>query len=717
MKRILSLILTISLVLSLCACGASPAPAKPEQVPSPTPETTEVPLSPVTELPLSEYYYARAEENSLLFSLSLTLYPSASYCTITTFRGNTALTLFSGSYTEEDGLITLEDSSLQLRREDDGLIIQSGSLTAQCTGIRNEEGSFDDYEGPETREFGQGSLISFSGSTQIHGGIYELDTSQQDYDFGEVLLSLDLTQMTFALKCYDGNVIQGTLEFTEDLLVCRYDGGCIAFTGYSIAEGDFLTQASLETEIREPLLIYPDMDNRFYVKFRLAPHRQDVIVPDPAVQPIDQYKELAVEWYNVSYPEAEGELYSCHLSVQHYPHSGTWSFSVNSTAIPLEAQENPDGTIVLSKDGETWNFHREGSCLVFDGGSPLVAKNIEVSGPQYSREVLPGTLLTPAGFSYFYDTTYAIPGTDGSNLATLRFDREHQRLVIGCFDGSTIECPYVYKDHYIYALLGNTALHLSFSGHRLTTSNPWEVTIAPPSGKTGGLMYFIPVLDTVDLQESLRFKVTYPQVEEAPENSISVYDDHTVLSARSGHLYSASLVLIPHDGTFQFNNEYCCYYCQGTYREEDGYVILNHREGTTTLRREGGNLVVESGAPLYLVGQPFTNDEDRDQELPAGTRLPLYQPGDLYSGTYTFTSSEGTASVTFDTENRTFTLTDAAGTEYEGSFHLDFKFVVCDGGSRQFQFIPYGDQVRLNQSQGDKVVPVEDNFIFFDYAP
>ena len=140
MKKCLSLLLVLTMLLSLCACGAqeetAPVMSTPEAVPV-TEAPTEAPEEPVTELVFSEEYSFRYEEDSRIFDLYLTLYPLSSRCSITTHKGNHSFAAFSGNYTEENGLIIVDNGTekLELRRGEEGLTLKKGSLTAYCGGV------------------------------------------------------------------------------------------------------------------------------------------------------------------------------------------------------------------------------------------------------------------------------------------------------------------------------------------------------------------------------------------------------------------------------------------------------------------------------------------------------------------------------------------------------------------------------------------------------
>ena len=733
MKKIISLLLTLAILLSLCACGAeTAAPAEssaPEAAPTAEAPTEPTP-EPVTELLVWEYYQLGIEEDSYYYGLYLNLDPISSRCTITTSKGRTSIITFSGSYTEVDGLLTVDNGSetLQLRRGEETLTLEKGSLTAYCGDVRTEEGTFTNYEGePLTKEMGPGTVFQFPNTSYLRSGIYVMDPSEYEQDFDEVLINIDLTNMTFALKCYDGYVVTGTMEFEAgnygSYLVCRYEDGALAFNinNQWVRNDDgtdtvvtILHSTSTDTIPKGQLMYCPPGGGNYLDKFILAPERTDEIEADPDVVPLDSLKQLAQESYYFQAKVPEDPDFSCYLTISHYPLSGKWLLS-SKRGTRAEGTVNPDGTIVLTAEGSTWNFHWENDGLVFDGGDPLIARNAETAGPQYEISLEAGTFLRPTDFDYLYDTTYTIPTWNGGYESALRLDHENQRVVILCADGSLLEAPFVWEDSGICCATPGGTMRIYPRGHSLSVHVPWGMTIATSDSQSGSLTY-TPTYSTPELEEALVFLTEVPEETPDPEGSILVYENNIAVSLYGYYLLTGDLTLHSHSGTFWFNTEYSSYYTKGTYTEENGLLTLRHSHGTTVLRREGNNLVVESGDLLSLAGQPFTLSEDYGCELPLGSHIPLYTRGLLHNGTYTFSGESGTASVTFDTENRTFTLTDAAGATYEGSFTLSEKFVNCDAGSKIFQFIPDGTQVRLNQRDIDPVVPDEEEFIFFDFA-
>lgn len=733
MKKCLSLFLVLTMLLSLCACGAEPEVPATEPAPqaaSVTQASTEAPEEPVTELVFSESYHFRYEEDSRIFDLYLSLYPLNAQCYISTHKGNTSIIAFSGRYTEENGLIVVDDGieQLQLRRGEEGLTLEKGSLTAYCGGVWTEEHIYTDYEGePLPKEVGPGAEFQRPNTLFLRDGIYVMDDSEYEQDFDEVLIDIDLTNMTFALKCYDGYVVTGDLEFESGYhgsdLICRYDDGALAFSIYDLwvrnddgSEENVTVLSSTSTStVPEGQLMYCPPEGNYLDKFYFDPERDDEIVADPDVVSLDSRKTLTYERFYFSQnvdPGNSSDSYG--LGIYHFVLPDVWNFQSNSRSVQVEAVETDDGRITFSHEGKTWNFHRENGTIVFDGGDPLIIPNEYVDGyhPKQEMELIPGTPFRYSDFSYLYDTLYIIPSWNGGYESALRIDRENQRLVFLCQDGSRVESPYYWEDDAICCVTADSTMRIYPRGHALSVHVPWGINIASSDSQSGSLEY-IPTHSTAELEEALVFLAEVPEETPDPAGSILVYENNIAVSLCGYYVLTGDLTLCSHDNTFTFNTTYSAYHTEGTYTEEDGILTLRHSYGTTVLRREGNNLVVESGEPLCMAGQPFTLAEEFYNELPAGTHLPLYTRGLLYNGTYTFGER---ASVTFDTENRTFTLTDAAGVTYEGSFTLSEKFVNCDAGGKIFQFIPYGGQVRLNQRDIEKVVPEEEDFIFFDFV-
>lgn len=734
MKRAFSLILTAMLLLSLCACGGAASAPTPEAAPM-----TDVPAEsgePVTELVLEERIPYGEDIGDKRYFGEILLFPQLGQFKIRSFPNGEAATLYSGTYREEKGLYTLDAQGeiIQFRREADGVYLEKGSLTAYLWIIWNEETqSYDDVESTESVQLEAGDLLHGGeiGYIYLRDGIYVLKTDEGGLPADQVLLDLDLTGRTFALKCYDGSVIRGTLEFQQNydscFLACRYDGGAIGFSAHQRwtvgADGQDLQTTvlsdatyGLENTIADERMYYPEQ-NGVYYHFYHDPSRTDEITEDPDVVPLDSFKQVAQEAYGFQMPVPEDPETSCALYIYHYPLAEKWHFSAKY-GLELEGTEQPDGTITLTDGTQSWNFHRENNCLVFDSGDPLIARNWEVDGPQYEMALEPGTRLTPNEFQYYYDTHYVALNQNGSWSWTLKIDWENRRVCLANSGGYAFEGPLSYAPGgtWLRSELGDTGLQIFFRGHGLEVKkySVWTPAAEPQE------FYFLPTWETEELQELTKFVCPALPLAEAPPESILVFEEFALLGMeRSGGsnsgVYTANLVLNREENRYYYNDEYTAFYAEGGYTEENGTITLDQSEighGKTQLRREDTCLVLEEGDPLYLCGMPLTANWEWMEPLDPGTRILRVESGWLHSGTYAFGEK---ASVTFDTENRTFTLTDAGGTAYEGSFRLERKFVYCDAGSQVFQFIPYGDQVRLNQREF-KVVPGEEDFIFFDFA-
>lgn len=542
----------------------------------------------------------------------------------------------------------------------------------------------------------------------LHDGIYVLDASEVAIPFDEVLLDLDLTERTFALKCFDGNVVTGPLEFVEEYMYCWLEDGCIAF--HVLPYGQ-LNVCYPENVGQSYLMYCPQTAFHYAHTFHYAPERKDVLTPSGS-DSFESRKRLAVEKFAFTCPVEGVEKTFCYVSLLHYGAGDTWELLRGSEYTPLEAAEGPDGSLVLSTDGQQWNFHFENNGLVFDGGSSLEAYGEMSEGtPKYTVALKPGDYFRPDSLHHLYDSFYVVSGEDGSQEAVLMLDTTYQRLLILCSDGSMLEAPYTYTAGGLYFPMGTHSSRLTFAGHSLYMSTPHNFTIV--EGKDD--FWFIPALDAQVPEKDFRFQIKVPEEQTVPQGSILIYEEYISVVSYPGMMLQGSLLLCSHDSTFEFNMEFCSFHVKGTYEEDGDSLTLVYPEGSTRLHHRHNALEVGEGNYLYLSGLPFTSVSRVRQELKEGTLLPRYKQGWLYDGTYTFTSEEGTSTFTFDTENRTFSMTDAYGREYEGDFTLDYKFVYCNAPGKSFQLIPLGTQIRLNQSEGEKVVPVENDYIFYAY--
>lgn len=713
MKRFAALFCLIALCCSLCACSAkhtASAADAPQMAAEQTfPTETAVPVTeaagPVTELLIREHYHFTQFREDAHYALYLRLYPQSSQCTFSI--GNQWPLILSAAYTEDSsGLITVsgEKEILRFRRDQAGLVLEEGSLAAYL---------LNDPYNSDPIVLKPGTVLESSEHAFLRAGTYVLDDSESPVAFDDVLLDLDLTQMCFALKCFDGNVVQGTLEIREGLIYCLFNGGRIAFDIIGL-DPDLTLYVCYPEDVGQSYLMYcPQTEFHYAHQFRYSPEHPGIPAPLSGADFLENRKNLAKARYSFTCPVEGVDRTFCYLKLDYCQMTDTWELIRGAEHTRLEATEDPDGTLIFSTGDLQWQFHRENNGLVFDGGSPLEAcGELENGIPKYTVPLEPGDYLCPDSFSYLYDTLYTVSDGNGGHKAAVRLDTEFQRLLIACSDGSVLEAPYVYTSAGLQFPMGTHSSRLTYGGHSLYMSNPHNLTIVEGEDD----FWLIPTLDADVSAKNFRFQIKVPEREEVPQGSILVYEDYTTVVSYPGMMLHGTLLLCPHDNTFEFNNQFCSFHAQGTYEDADGIITLEHPEGRTTLRRRDRAVEIVGGDSLCLSGMPFTSVFSTRQKLAEGSLIPLYEPGWLFPGTYTFTSDSGTSSITFDTENRTFTMTDAYGRVYAGDIDLDYKFVNCNAPDRSFQFIPKGMEIRLNQSKGEKVVPVENDYIFYRFA-
>lgn len=713
MNRLICILMTTAMILSLCACSAkqeiSAADAPQTEAVQTIPTETAVPVTeaagPVTELLIREHYHFTQFREDAHYALYLTLYPQSSQCTLSI--GNQFPLILSAVYTEDSsGQITVsgEQETILFRRDQAGLVLEEGTLAAYL---------LNDPYNTDPIVLKPGTVLEFTERTFLRAGTYVLDDSESPVAFDDVLLDLDLTQMCFALKCFDGNVVQGTLEIREGLVYCLLNDGCIAFDTIGM-DPDLSLHVCYPEDVGQSYLMYcPQTEFHYAHQFRYCPEHPGMPAPPSGSGFLETRKNMAMGRYSFTCPVEGVDRTFCYLKLDYCQMTDTWELIRGAEYTRLEATEHPDGTLLLSAGDLQWQFHRENNGLVFDGGSPLEAcGELENGIPKYTVPLEPEDYLRPDSFSYLYDTLYTVPDGNGGYKAAVRLDTEFQRLLIACSDGSVLEAPYVYTSAGLQFPMGTHSSRLTYGGHSLYMSNPHKLTIVEGEDD----FWLIPTLDADVSAKNFRFQIKVPEREEVPQGSILVYEDYTTVVYYPGMMLNGTLLLCTHDNTFEFNNQFCGFHAMGTYEEADGTITLEHPEGRTTLHRRDRAVEIVGGDPLCLSGMPFTSVFPIRQELAEGSLIPLYEPGWLFPGTYTFTSDSGTSSITFDTENRTFSMTDAYGRAYEGDFVLDYKFVNCNAPDRSFQFIPKGTQIRLNQSTGEKVVPVEDDYIFYRFA-
>jgi len=349
--------------------------------------------------------------------------------------------------------------------------------------------------------------MSFNWGT-IRDGIYVMDTSEYDFAFGEVLLDIDLTENVFTLKCFDGKVVSGTIDFEENGMICRYPGGHMKFTTHLQDGVECLRYYDSEYghAAYDQLMFCPQITSNLDAYFIYAENRKDEILADPELDVIDNYKNLYSEGFvfdsQASVTNSQGFEDRCALTFWHFPLQQKWTFQTFSQSKEVTAQEQPDASIVFTQGGAQWHFHREGDALVFDGGSVLIAGNAAVDKQyQVEMDVPQGAVFSGYHNNYLYDGLYIIPGpTLDEAYAGIQIDTENQWIKIHCYDGNVLEGTYTFLDDiHLYCnfevpdYVGTRTTYISLtpSGHALGVSNGWMLNIGP--GGMGDRFYFFPV--------------------------------------------------------------------------------------------------------------------------------------------------------------------------------------------------------------------------------
>ena len=211
--------------------------------------------------------------------------------------------------------------------------------------------------------------------------LYELDTSEYDFTFEKVLLKIDWTDQTFALKCFDGSVVTGTVEKDSSKILLQHDNGRMILqpgihngkltfenTGYNYTDtGDY--------EL-DQLMFCPQLGSYLRYHFIFAEDQTQDIIAAPEKDSLDIYKHVFVErYYFHDVIEEQGERIGCGMDIYHFPMQNKWSFVFESRQTDVGHTDNPDGTITFSYKGKSWNFHWDGINLTFDGGDILIADN------------------------------------------------------------------------------------------------------------------------------------------------------------------------------------------------------------------------------------------------------------------------------------------------------------------------------------------------------
>lgn len=504
MKRKFFYTAILILLLSLWGCGAEEVPV-PETVTVQT-EATTVPTEPVPtepeevkELVVEERYQILIEENSTYYNCALVLYPNSNF---SRFEQNTY------SVDGERITIDIEGEQCTFRKTENSLVLESGKLFA--------------HKGDDTVEVPLGTETRYKEEIKLRDGIYVLDTSEYDFTFDDVIMDIDLTEMTFTLRCFDGHVVSGSLGFEEDKLVCTYEGGKMMFRindtimgneGELSLSSTTVSYATGGSVVTDQLMLCPQTDASLQYTFVYAEDREEEIVADPEAVPLDSYKHLYQETFRFYTPaigkDGQQDQHGYHFFIRHYPLADKWEFQLYTKpqvrSIEVAAEEGPDGNVTFSLDGKQWNFHREDNGLCFDGGSPLIVGNwSDVKGQNYyEMELAEGTLLDNTENDYVYDALYILPGkTLEECYAAIQLDTKNQWLKIQCYDGKVLRGPFTYGDEYCnyivfeceipdYVGMRETQIDLRPSGHALAVSNQWMLNIGP--GEMGDNFYFFPV--------------------------------------------------------------------------------------------------------------------------------------------------------------------------------------------------------------------------------
>lgn len=343
--------------------------------------------------------------------------------------------------------------------------------------------------------------------------LYELDTSEYDFTFEKVLLKFDWTDMTFALKCFDGSVVTGTVEKGERDIICTHEGGRMILSQYYHNEKQVLGDMSFSYDAgrayaTDQLMLCPQTGYGLVYRFVYAEDQKQEIIADPEVIPLDSYKHLYKRSYEYRcYVTKEDGDKLCVFNIHHYPLEGKWEFKDASDAEEVIIEEKSDGTIVFSQGGKQWDFHREGEDLYYDGGGSLTATGYDANTQSYSKAEVPaGAMFHIYEENYLYDGLYILPyETLEETYAAIQIDTQNQYLWIHCYDGNQLEGHYTYEGNYIrfqcevtdpYFGMQIEDVELHPNEHGLHVWNEgvrdvWEILIGP--GEISDSFLFFPV--------------------------------------------------------------------------------------------------------------------------------------------------------------------------------------------------------------------------------
>lgn len=508
MKKFAVFLLLLSCVCLLMSCSVkNPPPLETVAATAQTGSVTEATESAPTEtspiepeetkdLVMSESYYFSLQDGDTYYQRYLTLYPNSCF-----YDARWSGDASCGSYTLDDqGRIVMEigGEHCVFKKTEYTLILESGSFD-----IYSETGCMDVTPGKVSKNRYESTL---------RDGIYMLDTSGYDFTFGEVLLDIDLAEMIFTLKCFDGSVVSGTLSFEEDLLICTHAGGTmrLRISNHPMTGSLEKTSASVEkgSVSTDQLMFYPPSNGVMNYTFCYARDQAQEIVFDPQVIPLDSHKHLFRKIYQFRCDASEDSGgRRCVFNIYHYPLEEKWAFEGAFSRTDVTAEENPDGSIVFTLNGKTWNFHREGDFLYYDSGNSLTAGVWNVETERYLKADVPeGAMFHAYNEDYVYDALYILPAqTIEEAYASIQIDTKNQNLRIRCSDGRILEGAYTYEGNYInfpvevVGLLGPETANVELfpHGHCLSVRNEgvrdqWELVIGP--GGISDSFDFLPVI-------------------------------------------------------------------------------------------------------------------------------------------------------------------------------------------------------------------------------
>lgn len=508
------------LLLMLCGCGKQETVCYQDAVQAETvtePEIVEP--EPVNQLVLYEsYLYDSADGYHawLEFSmLKMTMF----------YQDENFEKQYTSFEIDEEGRVhvEIEGCPCVFRRTEEGLFLESGTLNAYSPAGDEPPRAIDHIPASE------------NGHDILPGGVYTLDISTYGYSFPEVLLEVDFLNMVFALKCYDGSVVNGDMAFIIEegpsYLLCTCPQGSMMFLmnpstlpwedGIDRLEyrsiRRFTTDSGASYQPVGQLQFCPQNDYELDAVFVYREDQNVALTPKPDIIPVDSRKHLVRETFEFSTKvigETEKEDYW--LRITHYPLTGEWEISsLYDYPAMVEGTEAEDGTIALKQGDKTWNFHREGNTLRFDGGSTL-----EVTGDvrriedgewlcEIKMEIPEGAVFHIGDHDYLYDGLSIVPGDSLENYqAAIWLDVENKTFKFlpvigeaqeGCFTVTSGKVTLPLTVWNAYRREGE-AEDVSFivSEHALQLRNPWGSFLVP-SGEDS-FSIFVPVPSNIEAE-------------------------------------------------------------------------------------------------------------------------------------------------------------------------------------------------------------------------